>query len=557
MRRTYAFEAEGVSEEVKSQLEKVEDVVEDKCATPEACDKMIDKIDAEKDKFNGALKDMAAAAKDCKDGNCTKSEMAAAITPKMAELKEVAKSIGVASEGEALTEGELKDAKAYLDGAKEIVEAKKDELENGKSDEKADEPKDDDDKDEAECEDGECDDDDDEEDEEATESYLDDLDIATESAMLDLAMEGTNIDALKARKAHLADIRAAKKAMKAAAKAKDYKTAAAEARKAAEAANALASDISGLDQSAGSAAIVGIALAVAALAAGVAIGGGVGAIKGNMNAAKVAKDLGKLGLNEMGQSTMAKGAFKTTLKGGIKAGAAAGGAAAGAVGAGHGAAAIAKVLKSKGVEDTGDASKLQPNDLNALLSAIKIDAKNMAKKFTKKAEEYDKMASSATESMLADDSIAMEMFGKNKERTIGMDDAAVIKAYVEANASSMKSGEDVDAAMKTAIAQYNEQMQGEGYSLSKKTIAGVPILITSNNGKPIEIQYSTGGKRFKSVSMTRARSAVGKGLRKADKAGSATESDTMFDDFITACESIMDDTDGSPANDSNTPYLFG
>lgn len=550
MRRTYAFEAEGVSEEVKSQLEKVEDVVEDKCATPEACDKMIDKIDAEKDKFNGALKDMAAAAKDCKDGNCSKSEMAAAITPKMAELKEVAKSIGVASEGEALTEGELKDAKAYLDGAKEIVEAKKDELENGKSGEKADEPKDDDD-DEAECEDGECDD---EEDEEATESYLDDLDIATESAMLDLAMEGTNIDALKVRKAHLADIRAAKKAMKAAAKAKDYKTAAAEARKAAEAANALANDISGLDQSAGSAAIVGIALAVAALAASVAIGGGVGAIKGNMNAAKVAKDLGNLGLNEMGQKTMAKGAFKTALKGGVKAGAAAGGAAAGAVGAAHGAAAIAKVLKPKGVEDTGDASKLQPNDLNALLSAIKIDAKNMAKKFTKKAEEYDKMASSATESMLADDSIAMEMFGKNKERTIGMDDAAVIKAYVEANASSMKSGEDVDAAMKTAIAQYNEQMQGEGYSLSKKTIAGVPILITSNNGNPIEIQYSTGGRRFKSVSMARVRSAVGKGLRKADKADSATESATMFDDFIAACESIMDDTEVST---NGTPYLFG
>lgn len=548
MRRTYAFEAEGVSEEVKSQLEKVEDVVEDKCATPEACDKMIDKIDAEKDKFNGALKDMAAAAKDCKDGNCTKSEMAAAITPKMAELKEVAKSIGVASEGEALTEGELKDAKAYLDGAKEIVEAKKDELENGESGEKAD----DDEKDEAECEDGECDDD--EEDEEATESYLDDLDIATESAMLDLAMEGTNIDALKARKAHLADIRAAKKAMKAAAKAKDYKTAAAEARKAAGAANALANDISGLDQSAGSAAIVGIALAVAALTASVAIGGGVGAIKGNMNAAKVAKDLGKLGLNEMGQKTMAKGAFKTALKGGVKAGAAAGGAAAGAVGAAHGAAAIAKVLKSKGVEDTGDASKLQPNDLNALLSAIKIDAKNMAKKFTKKAEEYDKMASSATESMLADDSIAMEMFGKNKERTIGMDDAAVIKAYVEANASSMKSGEDVDAAMKTAIAQYNTQMQGEGYSLSKKTIAGVPILITSNNGNPIEIQYSTGGKRFKSVSMARVRSAVGKGLRKADKADSATESATMFDDFIAACESIMDDTEVSA---DGTPYLFG
>ena len=124
------------------------------------------------------------------------------------------------------------------------------------------------------------------------------------------------------------------------------------------------------------------------------------------------------------------------------------------------------------------------------------------------------------------------------------------------NANSAKHDTvDIPASkMKTAIAQYNTQMQGEGYSLSKKTIAGVPILITSNNGNPIEIQYSTGGKRFKSVSMARVRSAVGKGLRKADKAESATESATMFDDFIAACESIMDDTEVST---DGTPYLFG
>ena len=130
MRRFYAFEAEELSPEVKTQLEKVEDVVEDKCDTPEACDKMIDKIDGEQAKFNEALQTMSNAAKDCKDGKCDKAEMAATVAPKMAELKEVAKSIGVASEGDTLTEGELKDAKAYLEGAKEIVEAKKDELEN-------------------------------------------------------------------------------------------------------------------------------------------------------------------------------------------------------------------------------------------------------------------------------------------------------------------------------------------------------------------------------------------------------------------------------------------
>lgn len=128
MRRRYAFEAEELAPEVKAQLEKVEDVVEDKCSTPDACNKMLDKIDAETEKFNCALRDMAGAAKDCKDGKCDKDEMAAQISPKMAQLKEVAKSIGVASEGENLTEDELKKAKAYLEGAKEIVEAKLDEV---------------------------------------------------------------------------------------------------------------------------------------------------------------------------------------------------------------------------------------------------------------------------------------------------------------------------------------------------------------------------------------------------------------------------------------------
>lgn len=129
MRRYYAFEAEGVSEEVKAQLEKVEDVVEDKCETKADCEKILDKIEAEEDKFNGALGNMADAAKDCKDGKCDKAEMTARINPEMAELKEVAKSIGVASEGETVTEAEVKDAKDYLEGAKEIVEAKMDEIE--------------------------------------------------------------------------------------------------------------------------------------------------------------------------------------------------------------------------------------------------------------------------------------------------------------------------------------------------------------------------------------------------------------------------------------------
>ena len=156
MRRHYAFESEDLSPAVKAQLEKVEEVVDEKCGSVEACDKMLDKIDKEQDKFNGCLKDMAGAAKDCQDGKCDTAEMAAKVSPKMVELKEVAKSIGVASEGETVTEAEVKDARDYLEGVEEIVEAKKDELEGGSGEKKSDDgdKKDDD---TTECEDGECD----------------------------------------------------------------------------------------------------------------------------------------------------------------------------------------------------------------------------------------------------------------------------------------------------------------------------------------------------------------------------------------------------------------
>ena len=219
MRRKYAFEAEGISEEVKSQLEKVEDVVEDKCTTEEACDKMLEKIGDEKEKFDNALQTMADAAKDCKDGKCDKAEMAEKITPKMAELKEVAKSIGVASEGEALTEAELKDARDYLNGVEEIVEAKKDEVCDGSCEKSEGEEPESDDDEGAETEA-----------EEAwlmipgMESYeinsMDDMVLACESeaASCYVAMEGYNWDKRKEWKAIRSEIRNLVKTAKNAAK---------------------------------------------------------------------------------------------------------------------------------------------------------------------------------------------------------------------------------------------------------------------------------------------------------------------------------------------------
>lgn len=234
MRRKYAFESEGVSDAVQTQLEAVEDAVDEKCTTPEECDKVIDKIDAQTDKFNDALAAAKDKAQDCKDGKCDKAEMAQVVDAKMCCLKDMAKTIGVASEGDVPTEEDIKNVKDYLEGAKEIVETKKDEL-KGESD-KGSESDDDDDDDS----DDESDDDDDditpdgENAEEAfviavnsipsMESYqiynmvdaLEAMNIELEQA--DIAIEGANMDARKGfnvtRKVVKGHISAAKMAAK-------------------------------------------------------------------------------------------------------------------------------------------------------------------------------------------------------------------------------------------------------------------------------------------------------------------------------------------------------
>ena len=283
MRRHYAFESEELPSAVKDQLEKVEDAVDEKCTSVEACDEMLDKISAEQDKFNGCLKDMAGAAKDCKDGKCDSAEMAAKVSPKMAELKEVAKSIGVASEGETVTEDEVKAAKQYLEGAEEIVEAKKDEL--GAAEGGDDKPKDDEpapadkpsDDDKEGCEDGECDGDDDD-DEEAEEAFLA-IECAIDTITADIAMEGVTIDAIKIRRGLFKEIKEMKYQFKRMLKQEDFKAAAAQANKIASKISEAKQQIDNMPSSVGSAVLVNLALAIpAALGAGISLAGaGVGA----------------------------------------------------------------------------------------------------------------------------------------------------------------------------------------------------------------------------------------------------------------------------------------
>ena len=219
MKRTYAFEADA-SAEVKDELEKVETVVDEKCESVEDCEKLEEKIEKVEDKFNDALQGMADAAKEGGD----KEELKEKIDPHMADLKEIAKDIGVATESEVVTDQELKDVKNYIEGAKEIVEAKKDELEGN-------------------CDGKDCDDEgegDDESEEDAKESFRgilegysyntnDEFALACESdiAACMIAMEGYNWDKRKDYKANVKAVKAMVKEAKNLAKKGDKSAAAA------------------------------------------------------------------------------------------------------------------------------------------------------------------------------------------------------------------------------------------------------------------------------------------------------------------------------------------
>ena len=249
MRRHYAFEAENLTDNVRSQLERVEDAVDAKCTSASACESMLNRIEAEEKKFNGALESMIASAKNAQSGAIDRATMASQIAPVAAELKGIAGEIGVATESAGVSQDELNDVRAYISGAKEIVESKYDELSRAteaeeakddekKSDDKGDEPKDDKKKDDDEKKgDDEEPEEGDADEEAATESLVLDgvryplSSIALEStldAMIDLdliAMEGYNWNEKEKYAANIDKAKASLKSAKASAKIKDYQKA--------------------------------------------------------------------------------------------------------------------------------------------------------------------------------------------------------------------------------------------------------------------------------------------------------------------------------------------
>lgn len=475
MNRYYAFEAAGISDTVRAQLERVERAVDSKGNSVAACEAMLDKIAYESNRFDTALETMIDAARARQNGEIDAMEMNSRIVPAVAELKDIARSIGVATEADSVSEDELKDSKDYLEGSKEIVESKKDEEEakddsKDKDDDDDDSGKDDDDKDDGkECEDEKCDDKADKAEEAATvlylatEAYLNELDTNDELyTMFGPATEGTNADAMAATKAAKKKIREIRKEMKAAEKSGDYKTAASKAREAASAANELSSAINNLPQSVGSAVIADLALAISAMIVSAVVGAGIGAVKGrNAQFSKITKEgvmKTKSGIAsasnkwnlDMIDKDQRNAAFKEAAAagskhisdnlgtlgkkaaiGGLKGAGIAAGATAGVAAAAGGVATGVAYLKGKkavDAEGNPDPKKLQPNDVNVLIKKCAMDAKMLAKRYTDMAAKYDKMASGATESYELDDDMFSNFISACEGLVIG--DASETAPYL-------------------------------------------------------------------------------------------------------------------------------
>ena len=451
LRRTYAFESD-CPENVKGELEKVEAAVDEKCASAEDCDKVLAKIDDQAEKFDDALKSMANAAKDAKAGG-DQAAATASIKEAQADLKQVAKTIGVANESDSeyADRTEIEDAKAYLEGAREIVEAKKDELSDGG------------------CEGGECDDDANEACEAWLDAYSDALADALESEIYDgIAMEGATSDGAAIFWSKHKELNAMKKEMNAAAKSGDYKTAAAKARECANIGGEMESAINSLPQDLKSTVLVKIAVAVGAALASAAVGGIVGRFsKGGKAAAS------NLATSSLSYKHNKSDTLKAQVKGDRKAlgkqigkGAGIAGAGAGAV---VGAATATSFLKKKDVIDENGnthSEKLAPNDCNRLLGLIKADAKMIRKRFTQKAEAYDAKASEApaadaTESFIS----TMESLMINGSETNAESEAVqAVESWVAACESEL-SGLD-DDEIDLATESMTREIAADGYDMA-------------------------------------------------------------------------------------------
>lgn len=116
---------------VEKMLASLTKTINKKCKTPEDCDTMLENIASEEAAFNGALTAMKEAAQAFKDGTITKKEMKDKIKPEAKKLKKtcnILKLSDINDKTDNVTDEELQNLKDFLVGAKDAINAKKDEL---------------------------------------------------------------------------------------------------------------------------------------------------------------------------------------------------------------------------------------------------------------------------------------------------------------------------------------------------------------------------------------------------------------------------------------------
>lgn len=116
-----------------SMLENIRATVDEKCKSEEDCDKFLEGLEKEIEKFNDAVGTFKEAAIDMKDGKIDAAGLKERIAPAVASLKKSCNMINVDvidADTDKITDDEIKTLKAFLEGAREILNEKKENMSN-------------------------------------------------------------------------------------------------------------------------------------------------------------------------------------------------------------------------------------------------------------------------------------------------------------------------------------------------------------------------------------------------------------------------------------------
>lgn len=165
----------------------------------------------------------------------------------------------------------------------------------------------------------------------------------------------------------------------------------------------------------------------------------------------------------------------------------------------------------------------------------------------------DENGTADPEAMEALGGLAMELFGnKGAAATANMSDMEVIKAYIEAHKNEMSADKLARTTLEEGVKEFVKggYDKSTGYNLVVKTIAGIPIIITTtaSDNKVVDIQYRYYRPRKRNVAVTikDIRADVGKRMAKEKPAKESAEFYGLPKFIQEAMEAEVSDLPGVP-----------